>query len=129
MGAWGHEPFQNDGAGDLLASIAFGDFSFESIMWAFEDDEYLEVDGGQMAIALGELVLAAREGREAPRDDIDLAAFARQLTPDNLQWIRAQIAIAVSDGDRSEIYELWEESGALEPWLTASKELLAQLDL
>ena len=56
MGAWGSGPFENDGAGDLLASIRAGDFSFDALGWAFEDG-YLEVDGGQIALALVDLAL------------------------------------------------------------------------
>ena len=76
MGAWGSGPFENDGAGDLIASIGHGDFTFESVAWAFEGD-YLEVDGGQIAIALLELVLIVRADRkrDPATQDLDLDSF------------------------------------------------------
>ncbi|WP_454557298.1 DUF4259 domain-containing protein, partial [Salmonella enterica] len=78
---WGSGPFENDGAGDLIASIGHGDFTFETVEWAFEDD-YLEVDGGQIAVALLELVLIVRADRkrDPATQDLDLDSFTSTLT-------------------------------------------------
>lgn len=122
MGAWGHGPFENDGAGDLLAEIRHGDFTFEGVEWAFEDPEYLEVDGGQIAVALAALVRVTR-GELATPEEVDTAsveAFAAQLNPERVEWITAQLERTLSNGEASELYELWEETEYFEAWKQAS---------
>ncbi|MFJ3395293.1 DUF4259 domain-containing protein [Leifsonia aquatica] len=127
MGAWGSGPFENDGAGDLLAEIGDGSFSFDEIVWAFEDDDYLEVDGGQMAIALAELVIVVREQKPVAYEGIDLAAFQGMLNPERIQWIHDQAVRATSDSDASELYELWEDAGDLDNWLLPARATIAKL--
>lgn len=108
MGAWGFGPFENDGAGDLLAGIHHGDFTFDAVEWAFEDADYLEVDGGQIAVALAALVQAANGKLPVPSeiDASQLRTFADQLSPERLAWIQSQLDRALSDGEASELYEL-----------------------
>lgn len=123
MGAWDVGPFDNDGALDLLAEIRMGDFSFESFTSAFEDEDYLEIDAGQMAVALAALVRITNQDPGAPDNPLgeaDLAAFAAQLTPERISWIRQQQERALSDGEHSELYELWAETDSLNSWLEAS---------
>lgn len=111
MGAWGSGPFENDGAGDLIASIGHGDFTFDSVKWAFEDD-YLEVDGGQIAVALLELVMIVRADRKRVPDveELDLDDFADALTDANLTWLVEMVERTISSTD-SELFELWDEQG------------------
>ena len=111
MGAWGSGPFENDGAGDVVASIGHGDFTFTSVEWAFEDD-YLEVDGGQIAVALLELVLIVRADRKRDPlvEDLDLDDFADALTGECLTWLIDMVERTISSSD-SELFELWDEQG------------------
>ncbi|KJF25165.1 DUF4259 domain-containing protein [Rhodococcus sp. AD45-ID] len=111
MGAWGSGPFENDGAGDLIASIGHGDFTFESAEWAFEDD-YLEVDGGQIAVALLELVLIVRADRKRDPavEELALDAFADALTSERLTWLIEMVERTIASTD-SELFELWDEQG------------------
>ncbi len=100
-----------------------GDFSFEWVSTAVEDENYLEVDGGQMAVALAALVRIINRdpgAPDSPLDEADLAAFAAQLTPERITWIRQLQQRALSDGEHSELYELWEETDSLNSWLEAS---------
>ncbi|WP_425956778.1 DUF4259 domain-containing protein [Xylanimonas sp. McL0601] len=121
MGAWGIGPFENDGAADLVANIRQGRFTFENIMWAFEDPAYVDVDGGQIAVALGALVQATRGLAANPVPDLDLDAFSDQLTPARVEWVRTQID-RVTDGSlSSELYELWEEADELDQWLEIAR--------
>ncbi len=83
MGTWGIGPFDNDGAADLLADIEDGGFTFEEVQWAFEDPDYLEADGGQIAIALGALIGSVQNG-QAVGIDVDPSGFADQITP---EWL------------------------------------------
>lgn len=118
MGAWGSGPFENDGAGDLLASIRSGDFSFDALGWAFEDG-YLEVDGGQIALALVDLALVGLGVRPRSTDveDLDLTSFVADLTGDRLVWILDVADTTLSGSEASELYELWEETDDLDEWL------------
>lgn len=121
MGAWGLEPFENDGAGDLLAEIRHGDFSFEETEEAFDDPSYLERDGGEIAIALGALVQVSRLERASPETGLDLSAFAASLTDERIGWIRTQIERALSGPETSEVYELWADTPDFDAWLTAAR--------
>ncbi|WP_282948815.1 DUF4259 domain-containing protein [Cellulomonas endometrii] len=130
MGTWGSAPFENDGAGDLLADIRHGEFTFEDVDAAFADDEYLEADGGQLALALVELALAVHGQPHSPLPDGDedavVAAFAPHLTPGRTVWLCEQAERALADPDTSELYELWTEPGA-DAWREAALASVARL--
>lgn len=127
MGAWGIGPFENDGAGDLIADLRSGNFSFDEVGWAFEDEDYLEVDGGQIALALAALAVAIKNSAPSPIEELDVAAIAPLFTPKSLAFIRAQGDRTLSDADHSELYELWEETDDFGAWLAASRATLAEL--
>lgn len=59
MGTWDMGPFDNDGAGDLLAALRAGCFDIDDYC-RHVDEEYLEADDAQAAIALAEVVAVAR---------------------------------------------------------------------
>lgn len=119
MGTWGYGPFENDGAGDLLASLRAGDFDIDQYS-THVDDGYLEVDDAQAAVAMGEVLAVAHGLRPAcsQLDGIDAAAFARSFTPDHRAWILETLARTIADSDTSELHELWAENGPedLETW-------------
>lgn len=126
MGAWGHGPFENDGAGDLLAGLRHGDVDLDGLAWAFEDEDYLEVDGGQIAVALAELVVRLRAGEETP-DVGDPAVLLAAMTPERTAWLRRQVERTIADAETSELYELWAEADLLDEWLTATRATLERL--
>ncbi|WP_165350427.1 DUF4259 domain-containing protein [Xylanimonas protaetiae] len=122
MGASGTGPFENDAAMDMLDDIVTGNFNgVESIEWAFDDPDYLEVDGGQMAIALGALIRSERgePGPEVP--EVERADFRFDITPELITWVRTQISRALSGPETSEAYGLWAESDGLDEWLKVSR--------
>ena len=126
MGAWGVAPFENDGAGDLVASLRHGDFSFDE--WE-TDEDYLEVDGGQYAIALVEIALVALGKRAAPveLDGVDVASLTAQFTPDRLASIATLADRTLEGPECSELYELWEETDDLDAWRAPALESLGVL--
>lgn len=128
MGAWGSGPFENDGAGDLLASIRSGDFSFDELGWAFEDG-YLEVDGGQIALALVDLALVGLGVRPPSPvlEDLDLTGFSAELSGERLSWIVGVADTALSGAEASELYELWEETEDLDGWLRPAAASVSEL--
>ncbi|RDI19010.1 uncharacterized protein DUF4259 [Rhodococcus sp. AG1013] len=119
MGTWGSGPFENDGAGDLLAAIRAGEFDIDDYC-RHVDDEYLEADDAQAAIALAEVVAVAHGLRSAPSqlEGIDAAAYAGSLTTEQRAWILTTLGRAIADSDTSELHELWAENGPedLEEW-------------
>ncbi|MDH6679306.1 hypothetical protein M2284_003522 [Rhodococcus sp. LBL1] len=130
MGTWGSGPFENDGAGDLLAAIRAGDFDIEDYC-RHADEEYLEADDAQAAIALAEVVAAAHGLRPAPRelDGIDAAAYVGALTPEQRAWILGTLERAIADSVTSELHELWAENGPedLAEWRAPVESRLASL--
>ena len=98
-----------------------GAFSFEEVDWAFEDSEYLEVDGGQIAIALGALVRAVQGHPGSLGPELDLSSFAARLTPARVGWVREGIERALAGPEASELFELWQETDEFEQWFQASR--------
>lgn len=119
MGTWGSGPFENDGAGDLLAALRAGDFAIDDYT-GHVDDGYLEADDAQAAVALAEVVAVAHGLRTAPPqlDGIDAAAWVGSLSPQQREWIVTTLERAVADSATSELHELWAENGPddLEEW-------------
>ncbi|MBM4492526.1 DUF4259 domain-containing protein [Prescottella equi] len=119
MGTWGSGPFENDGAGDLLAGLREGDFVIDDFT-SHVDEEYLEADDAQAAIAYAEIVAVGRgiESASPHLDGIDAAAFCASLTPEQHAWILTTLERAIADSDTSELHELWAENGPedLEEW-------------
>ena len=59
MGAWGVESFDNDGAGDFLDQVVYGDnldAVYEAFQTVLDNDDYIVVDDAQAAVAAGEVV-------------------------------------------------------------------------
>jgi hypothetical protein len=112
MGTWGAGPFENDGAGDLIAAIRAGGFRIEDFSEHL-DEGYLEVDDAQAAIAFAE-VLAVAHGltsADAHLDGVDAVAFAGSLTDRQRAWVLATLERAVEGSETSELHELWAENG------------------
>lgn len=119
MGTWGYGPFENDGAGDLLAALRAGDPDIDDYL-AHVGEEYLEADDAQAAVALAEVVAVAHGLRPAPPqlDGIDAAAYTESLAPAQRARILTTLERAIADSDTSELHELWAENGPedLEAW-------------
>ncbi|MCQ9368447.1 DUF4259 domain-containing protein [Brevibacterium sp. 50QC2O2] len=128
MGAWGIGAFENDGALDLVGDMRSGHFSFDELGWAFEDEDYLEVDGGQIALALAGLAVAVKLRRPSPVPEFDLQAVAPLFTSESIGFIRNQVERTLAGAEGSELFELWEETDELDAWLQASRATLAELN-
>lgn len=117
MGAWGREPFENDGAHDwLLERDGYGSdaalcaSAFDGVIGV---EDYLEVDMGQRVVAAAAWMAGARDG--------DLAALPelpawRGDPPTATDCQRAAAALdRILLAPTSELAELWDESpdGAL----------------
>ncbi|PTR30545.1 uncharacterized protein DUF4259 [Rhodococcus sp. OK519] len=112
MGTWGSGPFENDGAGDLLAALRAGNFAIDDFT-SHVGGEYLEADDAQAAIAYAEVVAVGHGIQQASPhlDGIDAAAFSASLTAEQREWILATLERTIADSDTSELHELWAENG------------------
>lgn len=120
MGAWGTGSFENDGALDWLLALLDseeGESLAEALRDAIESEDYLEIDGGQYAIAAAETVAALHGAPSADLPDDLIAwvqAYKGQRDP-QLATLALQALTRVQAED-SEIYELWEETEDFDEW-------------
>ncbi len=127
-GIWGTGPFDSDGAGDLLARVRSGAFTFAGLDPTFEDDEYVTTEAGRTALVLVELALAVHglPHAEVPDEEATVAAFAEQLTPERTRWLVEQAERTLGHPDTSQLYEQWTEPGA-EQWRRSAQDSVARL--
>ena len=137
MGAWSHQPFDNDDAADWLAELLEQD-SMTMIVDAFcavtrpangegDDDEYIEIPEASIAVAAA-LVLRLisqptyKVADEAVSDQLlaDLRVWCQQfetLKPTRKWYAAALEAVKASTSkSNSELYEVWYESTEFGDW-------------
>ncbi|MGS2641013.1 DUF4259 domain-containing protein [Streptosporangium sp. LJ11] len=123
MGAWGMGPFDNDGALDSLADLE-GDRSTArrlavAMREVLDEDGYVEGPEMSGAVAVACLVGARVIGTEPD------AVAARWLEHNPFEpsaELRDLARVTIDRATRpddNELYELWQESGALDAWLAA----------
>lgn len=131
MGAWGMGSFENDGAYGVLADVIHSnDLSVirEVIEGVLANDDYIEVDDAQEAVAAGEMIalLLGRAGEKLP-ERLTTWHAAHLLTVDDT--LREQAAQAVQKVyNASEMRELWEETPNFAEWQAAVQDLLKRLN-
>lgn len=128
MGAWGIGNFENDDGLDLLYEAENG--ADRAVLEALNrvtpgDGDFIEAPDAGMALAAAELV-AAKLGRPAAELPDETAAILVQLS------VTSEIqALALRAVDRitqkSELKELWEETGDFETWLATQSDLKKRL--
>lgn len=131
MGAWSHEPFGNDTAGDwsygLLETQDLS--SIESALDAVAEvgEDYLEADLASEAIGAIE-VLAKLLGKgtqsDAYTEDIDQWVKDHPLQPSAELLAKARRAIERIQSPDSELLELWDEGGEADAWKATLHQLL-----
>jgi hypothetical protein len=127
MGAWGYKSFQNDSALDWLSDLIHGGAPVLGAALDAIGEEYVEADEASAALAAAEIVAAAL-GKGDDRLDEDAATWlkenrdaARKVNP-----ARARQAVERVFA-KSELRELWDESGAATEWHADVRELLERL--
>jgi len=118
MGAWGELAFDNDTANDWAYDLkGIDDLSLvESALKEVEDigDEYLDQDIACNALAACE-VIARLQGnygyKNAFTEKVDEWVAAHNLTPSDALLKRAAAVIDRILGEKSELRELWDETG------------------
>lgn len=129
MGAWSHQPFGNDTAGDWAYGLVEADdlSIVESAIDAVLNcgSNYVDADVASEAVAAVE-VLAKLLGRGTQSDtytaEVDAWVKSRQLVPSSALLQKAQAALARILSDNSELAELWEDGDA-ESWVASMVDL------
>lgn len=134
MGAWGHNSFENDTAGDWIWALKPADDPFAYPMSAIDEllksDLYIDATECAEAIAAAEC-LAAAQGHppENPPEYLEkwLASLGTaRPTPDMLN--RATEAInKVRKDEQSELRQLWQDTDDFKDWQAAIDDLLTRL--
>ncbi|WP_332739810.1 DUF4259 domain-containing protein [Hydrogenophaga sp.] len=128
MGAWSHEPFGNDDANDWAYGLDdANDLSLieSALDRALEAEHYLEAPEASEAVAAVE-VLAKLLGRGTQTDSytekVDEWVKLISAKPDAALVAKAMLTLERVLGEKSELRELWEESGE-EEWLGSIRSL------
>ncbi|XXX80885.1 DUF4259 domain-containing protein [Sorangium sp. So ce134] len=130
MGAWGHRPFENDGALDWVQR--FLDGGIDEITAALGaasavDDATLEVDDACAALAAAEVV-AAINGH--PAGDLP-EALVEHLSTSRCRPSEKRTTLAIRAAQRvataSELKDLFDEGGAHAAWHSTLGDLLTRL--
>jgi hypothetical protein len=120
MGTWDSGPFDNDAAADVLAETQGSASSLESILKRCADapsEQYLEVDEGQSAIAIGELVALGFGYGNLESSPANVREIARKLGPNERLRMLAIRALLRVRGPNSEIASLWAHEPAFDAQL------------
>jgi hypothetical protein len=137
MGAWGVGSLDNDGSLDWLADFGESGASaaVDVLNTAAEGvaDGYVEADVAAAIVVLAE-VIAASLGK--PDEDLSdqLSEPVEQhkdalLEIDKVQARTLEALEAImTDGETSELYDLWQESDEFDAWAAQMKSLHARLD-
>ncbi|MDO5634316.1 MAG: DUF4259 domain-containing protein [Micrococcus sp.] len=136
MGAWGAGVFENDDALDFVDEVLDGSFSLDEYRDYFtveEDAGIIDAHQGSILLAMAALIRIARNehpageqalAEHADTRELDLSGFIDQFEEEDIQTVRELSGMVLREASSSELYELWEESGELEEWLTESRTCL-----
>lgn len=134
MGAWSHESFGNDVAGDWTgplegaADLGYVEQTLQTVLDV--GDDYLEMDEASEAIAAAEVVarLLGKFGlRDAYSHSVDSWVERTHLVPDHALVTKAIEALDRITSEPSELLELWSESEHADAWLSAVANLRSRI--
>lgn len=129
MGAWGHGSFDNDDAGDWVWKLEEAS-DFDVVRSALEgvvsESEYLEAPICSEAVAAAEIVAAAlgHPVAELPDEAGAWVEEHRDVPPDVVVLARQALAAIAA---KSELRDLWAESGHLTEWQRSMADLAARI--
>ncbi|MBN1305926.1 MAG: DUF4259 domain-containing protein [Anaerolineales bacterium] len=130
MAAWGVKPFDNDGASDWAYDLqgAYGlSFVEETLDQALESgEEYLEAPEGEEAIAAAEVVARMKRKWSKQHEyssQIEAWIESEKIVPTGAILDKAVQAIDLVLSPKSELVEIWRETGELTDWSQAVLEI------
>ena len=125
MGTWGHQPFDNDAASDVVYDVEAAE-SWDDFSELFDEcTEALGEEGGEEAVALAAMVAASHGRAKEMLSDEATAAIARLDPAPKAVVAKARKAVE-RVLDRSDLKARWEEAGAKD-WEAATRKLLDEL--
>lgn len=113
MGTWDTGPFDNDPAAEAVEALANGTFRMDQFRFNC-DSGPLGADDAESVIALAAVLNGHLPGGATAK------ALDYPFTTDDRRWIRRNARKATEPGG-SELYELWQETGELDKWLTDTR--------
>jgi hypothetical protein len=131
MGAWSHEPFGNDDAGDWISELEQSkDLSVvEAALNAVTDDaeEYLQAPQCSTALAAAEVVAAllGRPSTSLPAEAVGWTSGRSRPSTSLVAKAKRAVSAVL---ETSELQELWAESEDYPQWQAGTKNLLARLN-
>ena len=134
MGAWGTGNFDNDTALDWVFELEeVNDLSLiEKTIDAVFDDDYIDSDIGCEALIAIEAIarLIGNFGKDnSYAEDLDSWVKSHNLDVNNELIVRGKKALDLIVSEKSELYELWEETEDFDTWKNEIDDLRARLNL
>jgi len=134
MGAWGTGNFDNDTALDWVFELEeVNDLSLiEKTINAVFDDDYIDSDIGCEALIAIEAIarLIGNFGKDnSYAEDLDSWVKSHNLDVNNELIVRGKKALDLIVSEKSELYELWEETEDFDTWKNEIDDLRARLNL
>lgn len=131
MGAWGHLPFENDDAHDIVSEFmerpGFGMLYACTDLVLTKEGAYLEAPDCSAAIAAGEIIAAAHRKAGGGIED-KLKAVAEKLGDPPADLVERMKKALIRVQNNSELADLWHENKELEhEWLDSIDDLLSRL--
>jgi len=133
MGAWGTGNFDNDTALDWVFELEeVNDLSLiEKTIDAVFDDDYIDSDIGCEALIAIEAIarLIGNFGKDnSYAEDLDSWVKSHNLDVNNELIVRGKKALDLIVSEKSELYELWEETEDFDTWKNEIDDLRARLN-
>ncbi|MDB6138952.1 MAG: hypothetical protein JWO94_2024 [Verrucomicrobiaceae bacterium] len=130
MGAWAEDSFANDTALDWVAELNETDdltFVEETLSVAAEAEDYPGAEESSTAIAAAEVVAAllGKPMADLPDEVIEYVARIKEKPPTDLVQLASETVERIKA--KSELQELWAESGDPGAWLKAMTDLEERL--
>ena len=134
MGAWGTGNFDNDTALDWVFELEeVNDLSLiEKTIDAVFDDDYIDSDIGCEALIAIEAIarLIGNFGKDnSYAEDLNSWVKSHNLDVNNELIVRGKKALDLIVSEKSELYELWEETEDFDTWKNEIDDLRARLNL
>lgn len=129
MGAWDVGPFENDAALDVLGDIKETSFSewLEDVSEEFALDKYIDSDVGSAIIAVSAIIVGFRPSVDEGKEKCGWDVFASKATSKEVRKLKRLLKTVLKNKNKSELYELWDETDALKEWQRIGFNILRQL--
>lgn len=128
MGSWGYAALEDDTALDFIGGFSDAPSvdKLREVLTAANEAEYIDDYSGPQAMAAAEVV-AAMNGKPFAKLNESVAAWAAQQGPPDAELKTLAATVVQQVFEESELRDIWEDSGAIEPWGEAIEELKSRL--